>query len=190
MGASARLATVHKLGRPAIVAAALELLDEVGIEGLSTRRLADALGVRGPSLYHHFRSMAELRDHMAEAMLEHVMPSADPAVFPGDWRTWLGAGARAMRRAALARRDGARILVMARPTGSNPTLSLPPMIGRLTRDGFSREEAVNAMLALGRYALGWTWAEQSAGAPPREASFEFGLRAMLDGLRPSGSAIA
>ena len=176
-----------KLDRAAIVAAALVLLDEVGLEGLSTRRLADVLGIKGPSLYHHFKSMAELRDHMAEAMLERVMPSADPAVFAGDWRAWLGEGARAMRRAALSHRDGAQVLVLARPTGASPTLSLPAMVARLTREGFAREAALAAMLALGRYALGWTLAEQAAGAAPNERAFEYGLAAMLAGLAPSGA---
>lgn len=36
-----------------IVAAARELLDEDGREGLSMRRIADRLGIRAPSLYKH-----------------------------------------------------------------------------------------------------------------------------------------
>ncbi|HZZ36983.1 MAG TPA: TetR/AcrR family transcriptional regulator C-terminal domain-containing protein [Caulobacteraceae bacterium] len=175
-----------RLDRAAIVQAALALLDEVGFEGLSTRRLAAALGVKGPSLYWHFKTMGELRDHMAEAMLAGAMPSADPAVFPGDWRVWLEAGAHGMRRAALSRRDGARILIAARPTGTHPALDFPAMIARLRAEGFSREAAAGAMLALGRYVLGWTLAEQVAGVSRSESQFEFGLQAMLSGLEPDG----
>lgn len=174
-----------RLDRAAIVRAALDLLDEVGVDGLSTRRLAAALGVKGPSLYWHFKNMRALSDHMAEAMLEDVMPSADPAVFPGDWRAWLGAGARALRCAALSRRDGARILINARPTGASRSLSFPAMIARLRNEGFSEADATSALLALGRYALGWTLAEQIAGAEPRDQQFEFGLQAMLSGMAPS-----
>lgn len=164
------------------MAAALDLLDQVGFDGLSTRRLAAELGVKGPSLYWHFKTMAALRDHMAEAMLADAMPSPDPAISPGDWRSWLAEGAHGLRRAALSRRDGARILIAGRPTGARPALSFPAMVGRLEAEGFTREAGASAILALGRYVLGWTLAEQVAGAEPRAAQFEFGLEAMLAGL--------
>ena len=171
------------LARARIVDAALALLDEVGLEGLSTRRLAAALGVQGPSLYWHFRTMAELHDHMAEAMLAGVMPSADPEVFPGDWRHWLAEGARAMRRVALSRRDGARVLSAARPTGKSPVLSYPAMVLRLQEEGFSPQEGRDAMMTLGRFVLGWALHEQAAGVgPDSDRGFEFGLEAMLNGV--------
>ena len=43
-----------KIQREAVVARALDLLDEVGIEGLTMRRLADAMGIKAASLYWHF----------------------------------------------------------------------------------------------------------------------------------------
>ena len=48
------------LGTDRIVNAALALLDREGLDRLSTRRLATALHIQGPSLYHHFRNKAEL----------------------------------------------------------------------------------------------------------------------------------
>jgi len=172
----------QRLDRAAIVRGALDLLDEVGFEGLSTRRLAEALGVKGPSLYWHFASMRELFDHMAEAMLEEALPRPDD--YPDDWRAWLAAGARGIRRVALARRDGARILAGAQPTGTNATLSFPAMVARLEREGFSRGDATAAILSLGRYAVGWVLDEQVSGRPraASESVFEFGLQAMLTGI--------
>jgi TetR/AcrR family tetracycline transcriptional repressor len=176
------------LERKDIVAKALALLDEVGLEGLSTRRLAAELGVRGPSLYWHFASMGELRAFMAEALLEAVMPPPD--AMPGDWRGWLAEGARGIRRAALSRRDAARVLASARPTGESPTLSFPAMVGRLEREGFSAAEARRVLTALSRYALGWALGEQAQRRPSdtSEADFEFGLQAMLHGLE-AGRAV-
>lgn len=172
----------QSLDRPAIVRAALDLLDEVGFEALSTRRLADALSVKGPSLYWHFRNMRELFDHMAEAMLEEALPAPDD--HPGDWPAWLAAGARGIRKVALSRRDGARVLAGAQPTGASAVLSFPAMVRRLEREGFSREDATATLLALGRYAVGWVLDEQVARRPPAasEAVFEFGLQAMLRGV--------
>lgn len=170
------------LTRADIVSAALALLDEVGLEGLSTRRLAERLGVRGPSLYWHVKTMAELRDHMAEAILAEAMGGDRAAALEGDWRAWLADGARGYRRAALSRRDGARLLSMAKPTGTRPDLSYPAMVQRLRAAGFSAADAHDSMMAIGRYVLGWVLFEQASDDLDREHGFEFGLRAMLDGL--------
>lgn len=175
----------NALDRPAIVAAALDLLDEVGIDGLSTRVLAARLGVKGPSLYWHFKNRRALLDHMAEALLADALPAPD--AMPGDWRGWLAAGARGIRRAAMSRRDGARVMAGAQPTGEG-AVDFAAMTGRLVNDGFSPFEARASLMALGRYALGWVLDEQIA--PGRtaasEADFEFGLGAMLRGISPTG----
>ncbi|GGP13483.1 TetR family transcriptional regulator [Nonomuraea glycinis] len=42
--------------REKVVAAALELLDEKGIEGVTVRALAERLDVRAPALYWHLRN--------------------------------------------------------------------------------------------------------------------------------------
>ena len=48
-----------KIERDTVVTTALELLDEVGIDGLTMRRLAQALDVQAPSLYWHFANKAD-----------------------------------------------------------------------------------------------------------------------------------
>ena len=128
------------------------------MDGLSTRRLAAALGVKGPSLYWHFKNMRELFDHMAEALLETALPAPD--AFPHDWQAWLADGARGIRRAALSRRDGARLMAGATPTGRSLVLDLPAMTGRLQSEGFRYREAYGTLMGLGRYAMGWAFYEQ------------------------------
>jgi TetR/AcrR family transcriptional regulator, tetracycline repressor protein len=44
-----------KTDKDQIIAAALTLLDERGLDGLTTRALADRLGIRQPALYWHFK---------------------------------------------------------------------------------------------------------------------------------------
>ena len=58
------------------------------------------------------------------------------------------------------------------------------MVGRLEREGFSRADATAAIMALGRYAVGWVLDEQVSGRPraASEPVFEFGLSAMLTGI--------
>lgn len=169
------------LDRAAIVLAALRLLDEVGLDQLSTRRLAAELGVKGPSLYWHFRNMGELRDLMADKLLGDALPPPDAF---DDWRTWLAEGARGYRRAALSHRDGARILAAARPTEARRRNRFEPNIARLQAEGFDERDAWGAFLVLARYAMGFALAEQAGRGATENSTeaFEMGLQAMIDGL--------
>jgi TetR/AcrR family tetracycline transcriptional repressor len=171
--------------RDAVVRAAIKLLESGGLEGVSTRRLADQLGISGPSLYWHFENKRELFDHMAEAMLADALPSPDPAVAEPDWRKWLTISARAIRRAMVSHRDGARVIAGSRPTGKHPTLNRPAMVARLRDAGFG-ENAGHVLRSVMRYALGAAVSEQSAlereGVRISDASFEFGLAALIRGF--------
>ena len=69
-----------------IVAAAREILEADGREGLTMRRIGEALGMRAPSLYKHFPDKAALEagiisiafEEQAEAFERAVAASADP----------------------------------------------------------------------------------------------------------------
>src|SRR4051812_21463746 len=98
------------LDRRIIVQAALRLLDEVGIEGLSTRRLAAELGVKGPSLYWHFKNKSELLTHMSGALFLEALPEPDFDSTDFDLDDWLIKGAKGLRRTAMSRRDGALVM--------------------------------------------------------------------------------
>jgi TetR/AcrR family tetracycline transcriptional repressor len=91
----------------AVIAKALELLDETGLDGLSMRRLADALDIKAASLYWHFANKQALLDGMADALMSGVATSAPVVGQP--WQERLADVAGEMRRALLARRDGARV---------------------------------------------------------------------------------
>ena len=58
-----------KLDKAQIVDEALGLLNEVGIDALSTRLLAQRLKVQQPALYWHFRNKRALLDAMNEEIL-------------------------------------------------------------------------------------------------------------------------
>jgi AcrR family transcriptional regulator len=89
-----------------IVDAAREILEREGPEGLTMRRLAEAMGIRAPSLYKHVRSKEDLEALlMAEAFrgmgaeLHRVITGARKG---GSTRTVLAELGRAYRRWALA----------------------------------------------------------------------------------------
>jgi AcrR family transcriptional regulator len=59
--------------REQVVDAALRMLDEHGLEGLSLERIAGDLGVTGPALYNHFKS----KDDILRAVSERVLGGPD-----------------------------------------------------------------------------------------------------------------
>ena len=90
-----------------VVAKALVLLDEVGLDGLTMRRLAEAMEIKAASLYWHFANKKVLLDAMADALVADVARQSSALGQP--WRARLTEVAGEMRRALLSRRDGARV---------------------------------------------------------------------------------
>jgi len=87
------------LNRQRIVEVAIEILDCDGLEALSTRRLAQELGVRAPSLYNHFSTKEEILDAVGDTIIGQV----DLKMFhTRDWATALTGWARAYRTALAA----------------------------------------------------------------------------------------
>ncbi|MGW0804633.1 TetR/AcrR family transcriptional regulator C-terminal domain-containing protein [Nonomuraea sp. NPDC002799] len=60
------------LNREKVLDAALELAGEVGLEGLSMRKLAKKLGVEAMSLYNHVSNKADILDGIAERVFGQV----------------------------------------------------------------------------------------------------------------------
>ncbi|OLR94284.1 TetR/AcrR family transcriptional regulator [Actinokineospora bangkokensis] len=91
--------TTPLLSRERIRATALALVDADGLDALSMRRLAAALGVQAASLYSHYRTKDELLQDVADA----VMSAVDVSDFAGvDWRAGLRTWARSYRAALAA----------------------------------------------------------------------------------------
>jgi AcrR family transcriptional regulator len=66
-----------KLSRAAVVERALELADNDGLEALTIRRLAAALGVTPMALYWHFRSKEELTAGLADRIWGEIKTDVD-----------------------------------------------------------------------------------------------------------------
>jgi TetR/AcrR family transcriptional regulator, tetracycline repressor protein len=61
-----------RLSRDRICEAALEAIDDVGLEVVSMRMVASSLGVKASSLYHHFRSKDELMTGVANFLYRQL----------------------------------------------------------------------------------------------------------------------
>ncbi|MEV4756355.1 TetR/AcrR family transcriptional regulator C-terminal domain-containing protein [Micromonospora sp. NPDC049559] len=152
-----------RLTRDQVLARALDLLDEVGIEQLTMRRLASALGVQNGATYWHFASKQALLEAMAEAMLAGVADGLDP-VRP--WPERLAELARRLRRALLSRRDGARIFAGTFFPEPNALAYGEAAIGILRGAGLSARDATWAVDTLTYYVVGHTIEEQAAARLP------------------------
>src|SRR5213594_2841498 len=95
------------LTRDRLVGAALELVNEDGLEALSMRALADRLEVKAASLYWHVRDRRELLELLAESILEGVTRPRARAT----WRQTVLAITDALRSRVQAQRDASRILL-------------------------------------------------------------------------------
>jgi TetR/AcrR family transcriptional regulator, tetracycline repressor protein len=140
------------LTRDDVVDAAVDLLSEVGLEGLSLRRLARELGVSAPTLYWHVADKRTLLDHVADRLLVdqwQVTPLA-----PGeDWAEWLRERATRQYRALVAHRDAARVLAGNRPTEAAMPAA-EQVLGTLVGAGFTPAEAFAGVQALGNLVIG------------------------------------
>jgi len=95
------------LTRERLVGAALDLIGEEGLEGLSMRALADRLEVKAASLYWHVRDRRELMELLSESILDTVRPARGGS----GWRAAVLDAAAALRDRVAAQRDANRILL-------------------------------------------------------------------------------
>lgn len=196
------------LSRDRIVEAAGALVDAEGLEAVSTRRLAAALGVSGPSLYNHFRTKDEILDAVADAVSARVDLSMFDAEDGRGWRLALHDWAHSYRDALS---DHPNIVpVLARGPGRRPAglRVADAVFGAMTEAGWPPAHAtrIGALMryfilgsAVGSFAGGFV--DDRAAYDPSdyphlgqahllaqrqhevdEGAFETGLAALLDGL--------
>jgi TetR/AcrR family tetracycline transcriptional repressor len=135
-----------------VVRTAVRLLDEVGLEGLTLRRLGCELGVSAPTLYWHVRDKRALLDLVAETIAaEHRSPLRPAHGQP--WWEWLSDRAWGQYRALTGHRDAALVVAGNRPT-QNSLPMIEQLLSALVEVGFPPREALESILTLGRFVLG------------------------------------
>ena len=154
------------LNRKAIVAAAIRILDDGGLDGFTMRRVADALGTGPASLYWHVGSKDGLLDLIFEEVIsEQQVPDADP----GCWQEQLKDVARTIRSTILRHRDIVRISIGRVPMGPNALRYSDRVLAILRAGGASDRLAVLGHHLLISIVNGFTMDETGMdGQPPPE----------------------
>ncbi len=140
------------LSRDRVLAAAVALADEVGIEALSMRRLAQELGVVPMALYKHVANKEELLDGMVDALVSEI----DPPVRDAGWKNAVRLRVLSARRALLMHPWGRQVLESR--TNKTPAVLgyMDSFIGMFLAGGFSVDLTHHVMHALGSRMWGFT----------------------------------
>ena len=152
-----------RLSREQVLSTALDLLDEVGLEQLTMRRLATALGVQNGATYWHFGSKQALLEAMADSLLIDLTAGLDAEP---SWAEGICELARRLRWALLSRRDGARLFAAVFFPLPNALAYGEAVIAALGESGLSSRDAAWAADTLTYYVVGHTIDEQLAAAAP------------------------
>jgi TetR/AcrR family transcriptional regulator, tetracycline repressor protein len=147
------------LTRDQILGVAAVLLEEVGPEQLTMRRIAVDLGVDPMSLYNHIENKDGLLDGLAQRFLETLSIPAPV----GDLRADIINFTNVFRSAA-SRQPRAATVLLTRQLGSMTGLAATDAaLGILRSAGFSVEEAVHSFRVAFAFLVGTILREVSVG---------------------------
>ncbi len=156
------------LARSDIVAAGARLLDEVGIGGLSMRKLAAALGTGPATLYWHVRD----KDELLRLILDDTVKDVEIAT-RGSWDKQLRATLAAGRQALLSRPALVEVLWAAAWDLGPATLRYADaVVGFVAASGLPEEEIGDAYFALLTLLFGFVESETNSpgNAPFRDVA--------------------
>ena len=128
------------LDQAQVVRAALALLDEVGLEALTMRRLSERLGVKAASLYRHVRN----KDELLQLLADEINGEIPLVQSNGNWRTAVREIATNVRKGLLAHRDAAHLLAVTMPFGPRRLRHIESLLGVLRSAGLSGRDATRA----------------------------------------------
>lgn len=160
------------LDRRRVARAAVELIDEQGVAGLSMRRLGRRLGVEAMSLYAHVSGRDSLLDGVIDEVINELYDDPETHLRETDsWQDYLVRVAHGVRRSALAH-PNVFPLVATRPPQAPwirpPLRSLrwvEAFLSSLRTHGFSDDEAVYTYRAFTSFLLGHLLLEVGALTP-------------------------
>jgi AcrR family transcriptional regulator len=142
------------LSRETIVDAAMRILGSHGIDGLSMRRVADALGTGPASLYAHVSGKEELLELMLDRLAGGI---AVPDPDPDRWREQVKECVRAIYREFVAHPGLAAANLGKIPTGPGTMATMDRFLGLLRAGGLPDRVVAYAADILPLYATAYAF---------------------------------
>ncbi len=174
-----------KINRDMITRAGLTLLNEIGLEQLTLRRLGTELNVQAPTIYWHFKSKEELLDEMATTVLTEGAPNLLPRRRSAAWKVWAATYGHGLRKTLMAYRDGARMVSGTRLTTTEPLKATETISAHLVEAGFTVRAAVVLLSTIYNYTLSFVMEEQAVFPNPGERSPAYSIEARNARLDPA-----
>jgi AcrR family transcriptional regulator len=140
------------LTRQRVVAEALTLIAQQGVEALTMRTLAARLGVVPGALYRHVRSKEQLQDLVVDGVLAEVDCHVDPAL---PWTEQIKTLAHRLRKVLEAHPGVAGLLKTRDPLGPHSLAVAEAVLLPLRNAGFPHHEAGLAFFLILDYTLGF-----------------------------------
>lgn len=143
-----------------VIAGAVALADQIGVDALTIRRLAESIEVKPMTIYHHVPNKEAIIDGMVDLVFsEIVLPPTDL-----DWRAAMLVRCRSMRH-VLARHPWAPALMESRTTPGMATLRHhDAVLGCCRRAGFSLPATAHAYATIDAFMYGFALQEASLPA--------------------------
>lgn len=152
------------LKREDMLEVTLELLDEVGFEHLTLRKLAAKLGVKAAALYWHFENKQDLIDQLADTIFAKEFPPTETAnadLSSLGVREMFANMAYRMRRALHTYRDGAMVVAHGDFSRNKTFQGRDNMVAEMIKRDIPLEIVFPARFAIIRYTLGYVFESQT-----------------------------
>ncbi len=141
-----------QLTRQRVVAEALAVIAQDGVQAMSMRALAARLGVVPGALYHHFGNKQQLQDLVLDGVLAEVDFHTNPSLA---WTEQLKILATRLRQVLEAHPGVAGILKTRDPLGPHSLALAEALLSPLQTAGFADREAGLAFFLLVDYTIGF-----------------------------------
>src|SRR2546421_7444366 len=156
-----------RLNRDRVLAAAVALADDTGIEALTMRTLAQEFGVVPMALYKHVAN----KDQLLDGMVDIVFAEVDFTSGGADWKTAMRKRALSMRGALMRHRWAIGLMESRMRPGPANLRYHNETMKCLREAGFPFQSAVHAYSAMDSYIYGFALQEKTIGfATPQEAA--------------------
>lgn len=149
-----------RLDRERVIAGAIELADQIGVDDFTIRKLADHLGSKPMSLYHHVAN----KDAILDAMVDAVYDEIGPVDAEADWRPAIRARCVRMREVFLHHPWAVYLLDSRREPGMATLAHHDATISCLYAAGFDDVGVSHAVAFIDAYVLGFAVQEASLPA--------------------------
>jgi TetR/AcrR family tetracycline transcriptional repressor len=142
-----------RLTKDTIVAEAILLLDEAGLDGVSLRKLGARLGVKAPSLYWHFPDKSALLAAVLEKLFNQCLDAVPEHT---DWQAWMRSFGAALWQRQITVRDFGRLVTTTDVDDAQMARTHARIKSRISSINLPEKEAMRLQSTVQALITGWS----------------------------------